>query len=61
MNGLEFTPVANEEYDFVIPQQRLDEPPVQQFIEALRSDEFAKALPPGIRIFERTGEILLIE
>jgi len=61
LNGLAFSPIANEEYDFVIPQDRLDEPPLRQFRRALRSDAFAKSLPSGMRTHDRTGEVILVE
>ena len=35
-SGLEFIPIQDEEYDFVIPQKRLNRPEVRQFIDLLR-------------------------
>jgi putative molybdopterin biosynthesis protein len=39
--GLGFLPLQPEHYDFVVPRSRLDRPPVQRFVELLRS--------PGVR------------
>ena len=35
-SGLEFIPIQDEEYDFAIPQKRLNRPEVRQFIDLLR-------------------------
>jgi putative molybdopterin biosynthesis protein len=61
LNGLEFYPITEEQYDFVIPQDRLTENAVKKFLEALRSYEFAQSLPAGIRTYERTGEVILFD
>jgi len=58
--NLFFTPLAEEEYDFIIPKERLEEPAIQEFLSILRSKEFAERLPEGIRTYERTGEIIEI-
>ena len=34
LNSLASSPPADEEYDFVIPEDRLDEPPVKRFLAA---------------------------
>jgi putative molybdopterin biosynthesis protein len=61
LNGLEFHPITEEQYDFVIPQDRLTENVIKKFLDALRSSEFAQSLPAGIRTYERTGEVILID
>ena len=61
LNGLEFYPIAEEQYDFVIPQDRLNENAIKRFLAVLRSNEFAQSLPAGIRTYERTGEIILLD
>ncbi len=61
--GLDFIPVRPEEFDFVIRKDRLEKESVRIFLEALRSDEFGKELEkrlPGMRVTERTGEIVEI-
>ncbi|HIH45079.1 MAG TPA: molybdopterin biosynthesis protein [Candidatus Methanoperedenaceae archaeon] len=59
MNGLGFIKIADEEYDFLIPEKLLGKDVIKRFLEALGSDEFAKSLPVGLRVYERTGEIIL--
>lgn len=44
MYDLEFIPVCNEEYDFLINESYIDSPMVTEFINVLRSDEFKKRL-----------------
>jgi putative molybdopterin biosynthesis protein len=61
LNGLAFSPLADEQYDFVIPQNRLDEPPVKRFLQALRSSEFAHSLPSGVRTYDKTGFVIQID
>jgi len=61
LNGLAFHPLADEEYDFVIPQDRLEEPPLKRFLDALRSDEFAASLPSGMKTYDKTGFIIRID
>ena len=59
--GLDFLPVANEQYDFLIRKDRLTKPSVQSFLEVLRSEEFNKELPKkatGLHPSTDTGEIL---
>jgi len=58
MNGLEFIKIADEEYDFVIPLELLESLEIGTFLKALRGNEFAGKLPRGLRIYERTGEII---
>lgn len=38
--GLDFIPIGNESYDFVIPKVFLDDERVRRFIETLKSEEF---------------------
>ncbi len=43
-NGLSFIPLRDEEYDFVIRKNRMDEPAVKAFLEILRSEEFTRRI-----------------
>jgi putative molybdopterin biosynthesis protein len=61
LNGLEFHPLANEEYDFVIPLNRFEELPITRFLQALRSQEFASRLPSGLQTYDKTGYIVKID
>jgi putative molybdopterin biosynthesis protein len=56
--GLEFIPVAEDEFDFVIRKDLLEISEIQKFLEVLRSDDFAKRLPHGISTHETTGSII---
>lgn len=56
--GLEFIPVAEDEFDFVIRKDVLEIEEVQKFIEVLSCEEFSRRLPPGIRTYEMTGSII---
>lgn len=58
LNGLEFIKIADEEYDFVIPQELLESREISILLKALRGKEFAEKLPHGLRTYERTGEII---
>lgn len=60
LNGLKFIKIADEEYDFVIPQRLLESKEIKLFLEVLRGKEFRKKLPPGLKPYERTGEIIKI-
>ena len=57
-NGLEFIKLADEEYDFVIPFKLLESIEIKKFFDALRSEDFKRKLPEGLRTYERTGEIV---
>lgn len=59
---LDFIPLRAEEYDFLIPKERIKKNSVRHFLEILKSDEFAKKLESfeGIRVYERTGEMVEI-
>uniref|UniRef100_A0A7C4S4S4 molybdopterin molybdotransferase n=1 Tax=Geoglobus ahangari TaxID=113653 RepID=A0A7C4S4S4_9EURY len=61
--GLEFIPLRAEEYDFLIPKDRLEKREVKMFIEKLKSEDFKRELEKidGLRVYERTGEIITIE
>ncbi len=58
--GLDFLPLRSEEYDFLIPKDRLEKGVVKHFLEVLNSEEFARSLEKvgGMRVYERTGEVL---
>lgn len=58
--NLDFIPLRSEEYDFLIPKDRLEKWSVKKFLEVLRSEEFAKKLEKigGLRVYERTGETI---
>jgi putative molybdopterin biosynthesis protein len=58
LNGLRFIKIADEEYDFVIPERLLGSREIKIFLEVLRGKEFREKLPPGIKVYERTGEIV---
>lgn len=57
--GLDFIPLAEEEYDFLIPASRIEKDSVKGFLSALRSEEFKRELEaklPGFLITEDAGE-----
>jgi putative molybdopterin biosynthesis protein len=58
LNGLKFIKIADEEYDFVIPERLLETREIGLFLEVLRGEEFRKKLPPGLKVYERTGKIV---
>ena len=61
MYELEFIPITNEYYDFVIPKSRFEKEAIQQFLEVLKSEEFQKVLSkslPGLKPYEDTGRII---
>lgn len=58
---LDFKPVTFEDYDFLIPQSKLNDKRVVKFIQTIKSHEFqdrVKAL--GGYEFKNTGEIILV-
>ncbi len=59
---LDFLPLRSEEYDFLIPKDRLEKGVVKHFLEVLKSEEFARSLEKvgGMRTYERTGEVVEI-
>lgn len=59
--ALDFIPIREEFYDFVILNDSLDKESVQLFIDTLRSDEFKEQLPvihPGLQTTEETGSFI---
>jgi putative molybdopterin biosynthesis protein len=59
--GLDFIPIAEEFYDFVILKDRLQKNSVKIFLETLSSDVFKKALTEklrGYRLLRETGSII---
>ncbi|WP_407355256.1 molybdopterin biosynthesis protein [Methanolobus sp. WCC5] len=56
--GLEFIPVAEDEFDFVIRKDLLDIKEIRVFLDALSCEEFSKRLPPGMYTYEMTGRII---
>jgi len=58
LNSLKFIKIADEEYDFLVPKKLLGSSEIKAFLEALLSREFADRLPPGIRVYPMTGEII---
>ena len=55
---LDFLPLREEFYDFIIPNDRLDKESVQLFIEILKSKEFKEqrsVIHPGLHATEETG------
>ncbi|MEM2094459.1 MAG: molybdopterin biosynthesis protein [Candidatus Bathyarchaeia archaeon] len=59
--GLEFIPIAQESYDFLIRRERYDKPSVEAFLNVLRSKEFKYELPKralGLTTCENTGEVI---
>lgn len=56
--GLEFIPVAEDEFDFVIQKDLLEIKEIQEFLSAVRSEEFSKRLPPGMNTYEMTGKVI---
>jgi len=57
---LDFIPVQTEEYDFIVPLNRLERRCVKDFIDLLGSERFRRELEalPGLRCSERTGRII---
>ncbi len=43
-NGLDFIPLRDEEYDFVVQKSRADKPAIKAFLDVLRSSEFKSRL-----------------
>ncbi len=43
-NGLDFMPLRDEEYDFVVRSQVADKPAIKAFLEILRSEKFRSRL-----------------
>jgi putative molybdopterin biosynthesis protein len=50
-NGLGFLPYQEERYDFVIPKDRRDRPPIQAFVDFLAQDDTRRKLSElGFRV-----------
>ena len=61
MMGLDFIPVGDEEYDFIVAQENLEDEKVQVFLEALRGSELREALTElGGYGFDEPGKVVLI-
>ena len=59
---LDFIPIADEEYDFVIPNEYMELPHVQAFLEVLRSDLFREKVDAmGGYTFDHTGKLCVVE
>ena len=59
MMALDFIPIGEEAYDFVILKENLEDPRVQIFIKVLKSQEFEEALKQlGGYQLEQPGEIV---
>ena len=59
MMDLDFIPIGDEEYDFVVLRENLDDPRIQTFIDVLKSGEFKAALEQlGGYDLDRPGEII---
>ncbi len=59
MMDLDFIPIGDEAYDFVILKENLDDPRVQIFIKVLKSEQFREALKRlGGYELEQPGEIV---
>ena len=59
--NLDFIPLREEEYDFVIPKEKIEKEPVKAFIETLRSKEFKEKIKEkttGIKVRGDTGKII---
>ncbi|TGC07316.1 molybdopterin biosynthesis protein [Methanolobus halotolerans] len=56
--GLGFLPVTEDEFDLLIREDVLDVPEIRLLLKTLTSEEFSKSLPPGMRTYERTGEMI---
>ncbi|MEM3833499.1 MAG: molybdopterin biosynthesis protein [Thermoprotei archaeon] len=58
---LDFIPIGEEFYDFLIPIDRLEKDSVKKFVNVLKSQEFADALQKrlsGYKIHKDTGQII---
>lgn len=62
LTGLDFIPVGDEAYDFLVAESHIEAIPVQRAIEALRSEAFKnKVLALGGYGVENCGEVITIE
>lgn len=59
--GLDFVEVTNEDYDFLIRGEMMEDPRIQELIRILKSPDFQRQLEDlGGYGFERTGELVEI-
>jgi len=61
--GLDFIPIADEQYDFVVNGERIKKPVVRAFLETLKSEEFKKKLArevSGLIPTEETGKTIYV-
>ncbi len=59
--GLDFIPLADERFDFLIPKDRLEKQAVKKFLEMLSSRRFAEELPKRLKGYttaKETGIVL---
>ena len=59
--GLDFIPLGEEIYDFLILKDKLEKTSIQRFLKTLSSENFAQKLEeslPGYRILDETGKIV---
>ena len=59
--NLDFIPLGEEIFDFLIPKQKIDKPSVQEFLRVLRSASFAEKLPLRLRGYNtlpETGKVV---
>lgn len=62
LTGMDFIPVGDESYDFLVAEAHFDALPVQRTIEALRSEAFRqKVMALGGYSVEDCGEVITIE
>jgi len=62
-HNLDFIPIADEQYDFLVLRSRLDRRPIKAFIETLNSEGFRLELERevlGLRVTKETGKIILV-
>ncbi len=60
LRGLDFIPLWEEHYDFLVRVDRLEKDAIQSFLEALKSNEFRKVLErlPGLKPAPNMGEVV---
>ena len=59
---LDFIPVGQENYDFLVPVKLLDDPRVKAFIEVVKSEAFAEKMTAmGGYALDGVGEVEIIE
>jgi len=58
LHGLDFIPLAVENYDFAVRLDRAEKPAVKAFLETLSSEEFKESLKKvhGLQPTPQTGE-----